>query len=417
MRPPRTVLLALAVASAAPRAQPAAPGTAVTAEAGPPSVVGVGRGVQPLAEEAYRAALADPQRPSKAVPITRRPPGLSPRAQFGAGLVVGGAERSWALDAGPDGALRFHGDYNGNGDLSDDPPLALTHDGRSWKGTHLEPRTAALDGVDVDYVDPLGVEVGEFYGPGSDEPVRFVAFRNRTLRTGVVRLAGRPVRFGLVGTAGRFDGPRDAVYLDLDGDGELDLRAENDAAAPPSPERVDPAAVLTVGDAAYVLEVDPLGRTLTARPAPALFVSGVLRVGAPAPDAELAVLDGPARSLSSLRGQVVLLDFWGAWCSPCIAQIPELAEVHRVLGPHGLAVVSVNVGDLPETVRRFAAEREMPWIHAVEAHGGPASTAFQVRAFPALFVVDRDGTLAATVTDRDRPLLDVLRPLVLGDEQ
>src|SRR6266699_2218401 len=76
---------------------------------------------------------------------------------------------------------------------------------------------------------------------------------------------------------------------------------------------------------------------------------------APAPDVEFEALDGKAVRLSSLRGRVVLLNFWATWCLPCRAEIPEFNALQRDLESKGLSVVGVSVSpvDTSDSIRSF----------------------------------------------------------------
>lgn len=74
----------------------------------------------------------------------------------------------------------------------------------------------------------------------------------------------------------------------------------------------------------------------------------------PAIDFEAATLDGGAVRLSDLSGQVVLVNFWGIWCTSCRQEIPELVELDRELRDRGLVVLGADYGDQPEAIPAFA---------------------------------------------------------------
>ena len=61
-----------------------------------------------------------------------------------------------------------------------------------------------------------------------------------------------------------------------------------------------------------------------------------------APDFTLEDLSGNKVSLKQFRGQIVFLDFWATWCAPCLFSIPELVELQKSYGDHGLVVLGVG---------------------------------------------------------------------------
>ncbi len=81
--------------------------------------------------------------------------------------------------------------------------------------------------------------------------------------------------------------------------------------------------------------------TIGAAPPPA--VSPL--IGKPAPEFELTLIDGSKVTLSSLRGQVVVLNFWATWCVPCRAELPLLDSYYRATSKHGLRVFAVTTED------------------------------------------------------------------------
>jgi cytochrome c-type biogenesis protein len=127
----------------------------------------------------------------------------------------------------------------------------------------------------------------------------------------------------------------------------------------------------------------------TARPANPLGMK-------PAPEIELKTLDGQPFSLASLRGRVVLLNFWATWCVPCRQEIPDLGAMQRDLGARGLVVVGVSADDTPEDVRDF--QRAIAQDYTVVLGTADAKSSYGVVGLPKTFVIDRAGRIRQTLT-------------------
>src|SRR5919204_1588696 len=96
--------------------------------------------------------------------------------------------------------------------------------------------------------------------------------------------------------------------------------------------------------------------------------------------------------LASLRGRVVVLNFWGTWCDPCRAEAPLLAAAYRRWKPHGVAFVGVDVKDFPEDAKRFVHHFGItyPIVRDKEAK---ISTRYGTFLFPETYLVGRNGRL------------------------
>lgn len=91
---------------------------------------------------------------------------------------------------------------------------------------------------------------------------------------------------------------------------------------------------------------------------------------APAPDVALHMVDGTEVHLASLRGRVVVLNFWGVYCTPCVRELPELEAVAQAYRGHpDVAFVAIEVaqGKDPEEVRAFAAQHGVTMPVAYDA--------------------------------------------------
>jgi cytochrome c-type biogenesis protein len=115
---------------------------------------------------------------------------------------------------------------------------------------------------------------------------------------------------------------------------------------------------------------------------------------APAPDVEFEALDGKPIRLSSLRGRVVLLNFWATWCQPCRAEIPEFNALQRDLNSKGLSVVGVSVSpvDTSDSIRRFQKDIKQDYtvLRGAEEIGGKFGNG---PGLPVTYILDREGRI------------------------
>lgn len=141
----------------------------------------------------------------------------------------------------------------------------------------------------------------------------------------------------------------------------------------------DPGSLLSL---AAVEQLDPeiyfeqfkkvdeaLAKTLSGTPYYANFhkkVEGMIKlfVGEPAPEITLADRDGNPISLSSLKGNVVLIDFWASWCRPCRAENPNVVKAYDKYHSKGFEVFSVSLDGMPQQ-----QNAKQDWLNAIEKDG------------------------------------------------
>jgi thiol-disulfide isomerase/thioredoxin len=120
--------------------------------------------------------------------------------------------------------------------------------------------------------------------------------------------------------------------------------------------------------------------SLEGKPAPALQVSGWVNS------------DGKDVDLGSLKGKVVVLDFWGTWCGPCRAAMPHLKELYAKHKEDGLAVIGIHTTNQGEEMADYVKEATLPWPIAVDVDKKTVS-AYHVDSYPDYYVIDRSGNV------------------------
>ncbi|MGH2605253.1 MAG: TlpA family protein disulfide reductase [Anaerolineales bacterium] len=141
----------------------------------------------------------------------------------------------------------------------------------------------------------------------------------------------------------------------------------------------------------YFLGVPETAATSPAAP-PAAAAPLVPVVGAPAPDFTLAATDGVRYTLSELRGQIVVLNFWATWCTPCRIEMPMLQARYERDRENGLIVLGVNFDEPAADVRLFGQELAISFPLLLDP-GAEVQRLYRVRGYPSTFVIDREGKL------------------------
>ena len=113
----------------------------------------------------------------------------------------------------------------------------------------------------------------------------------------------------------------------------------------------------------------------------------------PAPRFVLRRLDTEGKlALASLRGKVVVLNFWASWCVPCKTEAPRLEAAWRRWRAQGVVVVGVDAQDFSGDARRFMRRYKLTYPNV---HDGPGNLLekYGVTGFPETYFVGRDGRL------------------------
>jgi peroxiredoxin len=112
--------------------------------------------------------------------------------------------------------------------------------------------------------------------------------------------------------------------------------------------------------------------------------------GQRAPDFNLPSLKGASVSLASLRGKVVVLDFWAQWCEPCKQELPELQKLSQAYAGKNVVFVGVNVDKQRENAEKLARQLGLTFPILLDPSGGVAGT-YDLPKMPTSFLIDRKG--------------------------
>ena len=126
----------------------------------------------------------------------------------------------------------------------------------------------------------------------------------------------------------------------------------------------------------------------------------------------LELLDGTSLTLSDLRGNVVMLDFWSSWCPPCRQEAPILAEVYREYSGQPVEFIGVDIWDQESDALEYIDRYEVPYPNGIDANG-TIIIDYGVTGIPEKFFIGRDGVVAKKFVgpmkaDRLRAALDEL---------
>jgi peroxiredoxin len=128
-----------------------------------------------------------------------------------------------------------------------------------------------------------------------------------------------------------------------------------------------------------------------------LFVctAGAQELGKPAPEITLKNASGVEVSLSSLKGKVVLLDFWASWCGPCRSENKRMAKLYKKYKDKGFEIYSVSVDSDPEKWKKAIKKDGITWTQVNDPGDWESVTArrWGIQALPTTFLLDKTGKM------------------------
>lgn len=120
-------------------------------------------------------------------------------------------------------------------------------------------------------------------------------------------------------------------------------------------------------------------------------------VGVMAPDFTMNDPEGKPIQLSSLRGKVVMIDFWAAWCGPCRRENPNVVKLYQQYHDKGFEILGVSLDNKKEDWVEAIRQDQLSWLHVSDLQHWQSNAArlYAVNSIPQTFLLDKDGKIIA----------------------
>jgi peroxiredoxin len=127
-----------------------------------------------------------------------------------------------------------------------------------------------------------------------------------------------------------------------------------------------------------------------------LLATGLLSLRAdPAPDIKFTATDGTRIDLSTMRGKVVLIDFWATWCPPCRGEVPNVVAAYQKYHAQGFEIIGISLDQNKDALEQFTKQNGMVWPQYFDGlvWNNMISQANGIDSIPAMWLIDKQGNL------------------------
>ena len=126
-----------------------------------------------------------------------------------------------------------------------------------------------------------------------------------------------------------------------------------------------------------------------------IMPAGPPSIGELAPNIVLKTSLGETKELSSLKGKVVLIDFWASWCGPCRRENPNVVKAYKEFKAKGFTIYGVSLDHSKEKWLAAIEKDGLDWHHVSDLQGWKSEGAatYKVTGIPATFLLDKEGRI------------------------
>ncbi len=227
----------------------------------------------------------------------------------------------------------------------------------------------------------------------SESTPTVITYCRDSYRAGEITLGDQVYRLALFDedTDARYDDLDQGMFvIDVDGDGELLMTSDShELFSLDEPFNIagnvyEVAAVSEDGSRIEIVESDA--------DVPPRYP---LLDGFAAPPFEGVDTTGELISLESLRGEIIVLDFWASWCSPCIYELPTLKRIDDEFSSEGVHVIGINLDRSKDMFTAAVEGHEIGYDQIYDSDRGAIGDLYRIEGIPMIYVIDREGMIIA----------------------